>query len=67
MRLITKLKSLLTHAPLRDENAALLGRVDALTSEVVRLRQENASMLVLIRALRDVNEHLDKRLLGEGR
>lgn len=60
-----KLKSLLSHAPLRDENSALRSRVDSLASEVVRLRQENASMLVLIRALRDVNEHLDKRLLGE--
>lgn len=61
-----KLAAIFSHAPLRDENSALRSRVDSLTSEVVRLRQENASMLVLIRALRDVNEHLEKRLLEEG-
>lgn len=59
-----KLKSLLTHAPLRDENAALLDRVAALKSENQRLRDENASLLVLVRALRDVNERLDGRLQG---
>ena len=62
-----KLKSLLPHAPLRDENAALLDRVAALKSENAKVREENASLLVLVRALRDVNEHLDKRLLGEGK
>jgi len=39
MRLITKLKSLLTHAPLRDENAALLGSVAALQSENAKVRE----------------------------
>ena len=67
MRLITKLKSLLTHAPLRDENAALLDRVAALLAENDKLRDENVKLLTLVRCLRDVNEHLDKRLLGEGR
>ena len=61
------IKSLLSHAPLRDENAAPLDRVEALKSENAKVREENASLLVLVRALRDVNEHLDKRLLGEGR
>jgi hypothetical protein len=36
-----------------------------LETENARLRRENAVLTNLVRALRDVNEHLDKRLQYE--
>lgn len=41
---------------------------ESLEAENERLREENRRLLSLCRCLRDVNEHLDKRLLaGETR
>lgn len=37
----------------------------SLEKENERLRRENAVLVNLVRALRDVNEHLDKRLQYE--
>jgi hypothetical protein len=38
---------------------------ESLEAENERLREENRRLLSLCRCLRDVNEHLDKRLLAE--
>lgn len=38
---------------------------ETLEAENERLREENRRLHTLCRALRDVNEHLDKRLLAE--
>lgn len=38
---------------------------ESLEAENERLREENRRLHTLCRALRDVNEHLDKRLLAE--
>jgi hypothetical protein len=38
---------------------------ESLEAENERLRDENRRLHTLCRALRDVNEHLDKRLLAE--
>ena len=38
---------------------------ESLEAENERLREENRRLHTLCRCLRDVNEHLDKRLLAE--
>lgn len=45
-----------------DDFQALAARLEA---DNDRLRRENAVLTNLVRALRDVNEHLDKRLQYE--
>ena len=46
----------------KDDFQALAARLE---SDNDRLRRENAVLTNLVRALRDVNEHLDKRLQYE--
>lgn len=51
-------------APKRVE--ILTQRIDLLSQENARLAEENKKLLTLVRALRDVNAHLDQRLLNVG-
>jgi hypothetical protein len=53
--------SLFRPRPSRD----LRQLAESLEAESDRLRDENRRLHTLCRALRDVNEHLDKRLLAE--
>lgn len=46
----------------RDDYRA---QAEAVSAENEKLRRENAILASLVRALRDVNEHLDKRLQAE--
>jgi len=55
------LLSLFRPRPSRD----LRQLVASLEADNERLREENRRLHTLCRALRDVNEHLDKRLLAE--
>lgn len=47
----------------RDPSLKAIGKI--LEAENTRLREENIKLHTLCRSLRDVNEHLDKRLLAE--
>ena len=49
----------------RRQRAHLAEVARVLEAENERIRSENARMMVLIRALRDVNADLDRRLVGE--
>jgi hypothetical protein len=51
----------------RRQRAHLAEVARVLEAENERIRSENARMMVLIRALRDVNADLDRRLVGEVR
>jgi hypothetical protein len=51
----------------RRQRAHLAEVARMLEAENERIRSENARMMVLIRALRDVNADLDRRLVGEVR
>lgn len=50
------------NAPKRE--AQLREQLAGITEQIVRLRTENEKLLMLVRALRDVNASLDQRLLG---
>lgn len=50
------------NAPKREAEAR--SQLDAIGKQLAELRAENARLLILVRALRDVNASLDQRLLG---
>jgi hypothetical protein len=52
---------------LRRPDPSLKAIAKILEAENTRLREENIKLHTLCRSLRDVNEHLDKRLLAEAR